>query len=182
MKLTEQCKPLQTIVNKWDDWCSLIKLSLVWNLKQDISVIEAPSFSSCFVLAHLHILFYLLNISGHCRLCYYYRPWHFCCLIVPQDAHHCCLSDVASCVLFLHAYPYNVWSVFDYLPACLAPLDLFVCSCWLPATECKPPQYQVKPSFIISVLPHDPRTVHTCGADCKISFVIISSTDSRRQI
>lgn len=77
MKLTEECKPLQTIVNKWDDWCSLIKLSLVWNLKQDISVREAPSFSSCFVLAHLHILFYLLNISDHCRLCYYYRPCYF---------------------------------------------------------------------------------------------------------
>lgn len=62
-------------------------------------------------------------------------------------------SMLCPCVLtpaMFHPSP-----VFDYFPACLAPLDLCVGLDWLPAADCKPPHYQVKPSFITLVLLHE---------------------------
>lgn len=176
-------------------------LCLIWNLEQDISVTESPSLSSsspavcsssdthlvCFVC-----LTSLVKLSTSTR-----SPYLFTYLLLQLISSPGCspLLFVVEAFLrskLLHAYPYHVWSiVFDYLPACLAPLDLFVCSVWLSFTECAPPHYQAKPSFItvyccicaswVSLLVDELSTpvVLTVGFHL---YSLISLTGSRRQV
>lgn len=66
------------------------------------------------------------------KLCFLCIALTFCSLLLEPncspDFHHCCFSMMPSSIQRRFSLPFLIYLVSSIIPACLAPLGLFVCS------------------------------------------------------